>query len=955
MSRDLPDDVKEKLAKLENYEKRFAELIKSFKKLSAQKKAADAIIREITPLSGIADAEALEAHLRNINTKNELSTAEIKRLSVENQDFSKRLIALENQNEGDTKARDDLAAQLREAKSTATDLHQAVAQKDQEQAATARAVDEIKVQLRDTKDRLLAANRTGTEAHETYQLRISELQTELQTMRADANQAAADKQRLRRLVERLPRGRAVDPNVESVCETVEDLLDDLSSTKEQLNTVAASRADLESSLATLREENETLTQAASAKAVPADAPAVIVMPEDHTRQLAEIAALAADLAVVRAGLQDLPTSDQAARGAHGVTATASLAHDSAPVVAKLETAVTAAREAVAERENQLKERDTRIQALMRAVEEHTKRVTQLEAERDEAIQQSAELTRTCDELRAAVERGRGEHGRAVREWEVQVRDRDERRAALERQVQESDAQRQKAARDLAEAQAKHAEFARTHEATTQQLNAVLEHLAASSEKVVGLTDQLELARRQAKQYRVELQRAQDTLAQAERRTAEAQAQVDQIRTEAKQQLEEAGRASEALTQSRASAESQQADLILAREQLANLQADLTTSRQLFEERTARLDTAQTRLHERETELQQLRTQLEQARTDADRVQQVLRDELASHRLGAMQSIDRVRQELADRAAELTSYRAEVQPRLIGLQAAEAERDTLRDQLAVLRTTVTTLEQEAVQRKLELETVQTQQAQSTAAQRQHTQAMEDLSLREAHWRKVNRDLKDEVRRLQRELRTGSGSGAGTALNGSGSWSSTGGGAGTRSPIPGAVERALSPQLAPSPRQQRPGTPGYYGDRLTRIGGPAPGSTPPAPADAAPVSRRSSAQSGASSPDHHQTNGHDVTPASPTIATGSRLAGRGQAGDNMQQSTSTPIAGHAYPARAPSRLSTSDLPTDGEMVNLEYVRHVILKFLERRDHRNQLVPVLALLLKLTPEETRRLQTA
>ena len=44
----------------------------SFKRLQAEKAAADAVLRDITPLESISDAEAFRAHLKNLSFKAEV-------------------------------------------------------------------------------------------------------------------------------------------------------------------------------------------------------------------------------------------------------------------------------------------------------------------------------------------------------------------------------------------------------------------------------------------------------------------------------------------------------------------------------------------------------------------------------------------------------------------------------------------------------------------------------------------------------------------------------------------------------------------------------------------------------------------------------------------------------------------------------------------------------------------
>lgn len=54
---------------------------KSFKRLQAEKLAADAVLRELSPLETLQDADALRDYLQNMSLKAEISQDEIKRLS----------------------------------------------------------------------------------------------------------------------------------------------------------------------------------------------------------------------------------------------------------------------------------------------------------------------------------------------------------------------------------------------------------------------------------------------------------------------------------------------------------------------------------------------------------------------------------------------------------------------------------------------------------------------------------------------------------------------------------------------------------------------------------------------------------------------------------------------------------------------------------------------------------
>jgi hypothetical protein len=62
------------------------------------------------------------------------------------------------------------------------------------------------------------------------------------------------------------------------------------------------------------------------------------------------------------------------------------------------------------------------------------------------------------------------------------------------------------------------------------------------------------------------------------------------------------------------------------------------------------------------------------------------------------------------------------------------------------------------------------------------------------------------------------------------------------------------------------------------------------------------------------------------------------------------------RSPSASSFSgNSVKEEEEINMEYLRNVVFKFLESKSTRSQLIPVLTMMLKFTPEEVRRLYHA
>ncbi|GJE87588.1 GRIP domain-containing protein [Phanerochaete sordida] len=74
-------DIEGLQERLKLVEQRFTDVSTSFKRLQAEKAAADRILRELTPVETIAEADGLRDFLQNMNMKTEMAQDEIKRLS----------------------------------------------------------------------------------------------------------------------------------------------------------------------------------------------------------------------------------------------------------------------------------------------------------------------------------------------------------------------------------------------------------------------------------------------------------------------------------------------------------------------------------------------------------------------------------------------------------------------------------------------------------------------------------------------------------------------------------------------------------------------------------------------------------------------------------------------------------------------------------------------------------
>ncbi|KIO20881.1 hypothetical protein M407DRAFT_81071 [Tulasnella calospora MUT 4182] len=84
-------DIDELRKRLKVVEQRFSDVSKSFKRLQAEKVAAEQVLKDMTPLESISETESLRDHLRTLALKAEISADEIKRLNSQIQQHDERL------------------------------------------------------------------------------------------------------------------------------------------------------------------------------------------------------------------------------------------------------------------------------------------------------------------------------------------------------------------------------------------------------------------------------------------------------------------------------------------------------------------------------------------------------------------------------------------------------------------------------------------------------------------------------------------------------------------------------------------------------------------------------------------------------------------------------------------------------------------------------------------------
>ncbi|TFK57208.1 hypothetical protein OE88DRAFT_1650841 [Heliocybe sulcata] len=99
--------------RLKLVEQRFADVSTSFKRLQAEKRAADTILKEFTPLESMQDAEGLRAFLHNSKSQHEMAQAEIRRLNGSIALHDERLQELRDTHRLESSSQIDLIDQLR--------------------------------------------------------------------------------------------------------------------------------------------------------------------------------------------------------------------------------------------------------------------------------------------------------------------------------------------------------------------------------------------------------------------------------------------------------------------------------------------------------------------------------------------------------------------------------------------------------------------------------------------------------------------------------------------------------------------------------------------------------------------------------------------------------------------------------------------------------------------------
>ncbi|TFK41095.1 hypothetical protein BDQ12DRAFT_710926 [Crucibulum laeve] len=153
-------NVEELQERLKQIEQRFTDVSTSFKRLQAEKLAADTVLRELTPLESIQDHVALKDYLRSMAAEAEMFQGELKRLN------------------GKLASQDDRIEELR-------DTHRLESKSQSEQ------IEKLRTQLVETEALFQASQSSTAEAEETAaknKVEFDRLQTEIERLKTVAKE-----------------------------------------------------------------------------------------------------------------------------------------------------------------------------------------------------------------------------------------------------------------------------------------------------------------------------------------------------------------------------------------------------------------------------------------------------------------------------------------------------------------------------------------------------------------------------------------------------------------------------------------------------------------------------------------------------------------------------------------------------------------------------------------------
>ncbi|KAJ2705603.1 hypothetical protein FB645_002294 [Coemansia sp. IMI 203386] len=413
------------------------------------------------------------------------------------------------------------------------------------------------------------------------------------------------------------------------------------------------------------------------------------------------------------------------------------------------------------------------------------------------------------------------------------------------------------------------------------------------------------------------------------------------------------------------------------EHVRAVDADLANSREQFAEKSRLLAQTTAQLQEMQYAVEKERRT---ARISADEAAKELagvREQLAEvrrlakeQRAGDQKEIEKLRDQLGD-LDQFASQASQVER----LQAQQTEKEA---ELETLRTSLRSTEEMQTALQVEVDRLRDVERDFKTAKEQLDRVTEERKLSEQRWKRLHRDLKEEVRRLHRERQavqnvpnSASGGGPLSPLPSTSPTRQSGGQQQQQHVSSTAVESSGVPSVSSASSRSNSMTLASVSSLLRAATGNAAAST----ANGGIAGRRGSAQPQSSSPSlfgsrpgrfpHQQQLQETVSSnvSENTVAIGAShsdtFAGNHHKSLQMADGSNSNAGFSRVHTRTSSNAGSSSDSVLGQEdfrpdnVNVEYLRNVLFRFFNDKERRPQLVPVLSMLLHCKIDDIKQIQ--
>ncbi|KAJ1949112.1 Golgin imh1 [Linderina macrospora] len=470
-------------------------------------------------------------------------------------------------------------------------------------------------------------------------------------------------------------------------------------------------------------------------------------------------------------------------------------------------------------------------------------------------------------------------------------------------------------------------------------------LATSLAKAQGNGARLE---GQQQELQAKLTKASSECAQEKQRADSAESSLEQARATVTKAREDATATARQLADKDRQIAEIQGKLAELEEHVRTVDDDLANSRELFSEKSRVLAQATSQLQESQYALEKAKRANKAAAEDAAKELEGVRVALAEARQQAKDQASKDHAEIGKLRAQLGTFdqQAKQASQVERLEAEQAERMA---ELETLRSNLQRSDEQQAALQVEVDRLRDIEKDLKSSKDQLERVTDERKLSEQRWKRVHRDLKEEVRRLHRERQLL-----------------------VAQPSPGA-SNSTSPMPPTSPQKQNlnvsSSSPGSRSNSLTMASvssllRAATGNAAASGNSALPgIPRRASAQTASPTvapqdPRKIISPHWDVEAPAHSLRQEQPFTAESAPPPNMANHRLEPNAKRDAHVRSASTAgSSSNYSEDSQnesTVNTEYLRNVLFRFFNDKDRRSQLVPVLSMLLNCSTEDIKHIQS-